>query len=147
MPHSSISSPLAHIYPPLVGNIPEETVGQQDDSSNGDVAGRATGVSSIPFARRRLMSSLSVPQKRGSAEPLDIDHSGIVRPRKTSGSTVGEKAKDAPLSMSPEQIAGEPPAVAEIMEAEENSAPIDPSSWDKRLQEMEKRQVRMEALL
>jgi len=150
IPHA-IASPLAQIYPPLVENIPEEPPEQRadDDTSTSDAPDRLTGVSSIPFTRRRLMSSLAFPPTRRSAEPIDGGHSSTIQPRKTSGSTIGEKSKDLPLTKSPEQVVEEPPSVSEIREAEENIGPepVDMSSWGKRLQEIEKRQTRMEALL
>lgn len=151
----AFASPLAQIYPPLVENILEEQpdwVDGDDVSTNGPLA-RATGVSSAPFTRKRMLSiqsSLAPALRRGNLDP-SVGHSSLDIPRKTSGPAVGEKGRDMPISTSPEQLLDleeqHEPRVSEVKDAEENAGPINMSGWSKRLEEIERRQARIETLL
>lgn len=153
----SFASPLAQIYPPLVEveNIPEEQP-ERTDGDNTSTTGPAmkgTGVSSVPFARKRMLSMqspLAASAKRGNVDFSAAGHSNSMQPRKVSGPTMGEKSQDIPVSTSPEQIVEghqeAMPTVSEVKGAEEDAS-VDFSVWDKRLEEIEKRQARMETLL
>jgi hypothetical protein len=59
---------------------------------------------------------------------------------------MGEKF---PTSMSPEQLVDvdEPPKASAIEEAQEDAEPVNISDWAKRLDEIERRQARIEGLL
>jgi hypothetical protein len=68
--------------------------------------------------------------------------------RKASASTAGEKGHEPPGSSArPEQLVDidEPPKASEIKDAEEDAEPT--GVWGKRLDELEKHQVRIEKLL
>ncbi|KAF9454340.1 hypothetical protein P691DRAFT_754822 [Macrolepiota fuliginosa MF-IS2] len=141
----SFASPLAQIYPPLVENIPEE----QPEESNGDhtpstnPTSKASGASSVPFARKRNLSMQS-PLATTARVPT-MGHSNPMQFRKPSGSTVGEKSPNLPLS--PEQMEEyQAPTASAVEEVEENAPPAD-VSLEKRLTEIEKRQMRIETLL
>lgn len=157
VPSQSYVSPLAQIYPSVVENIlgaqPTQT-DARDIPMNGSSA-KATGIPTVPSTRRRLTTMQSLAQKhRISGVFTDYSGSGDVAiPRKKSStSSAGERQRSMPLCTSPEQLLNvedheEPASVSEVRTAEEQDEPVDTPTWDTRLQEIERRQARIESLL
>ncbi|KAJ7247668.1 hypothetical protein B0H12DRAFT_1124984 [Mycena haematopus] len=136
----TFTSPLAQIFQPLVvddGGIPQDNVphGQQNTPSSPSApAPPPIAVSYGPAYRRRL-SSMHVRDQSGHA----LQSSGHAR--QNSGMlfpTSGER--DDPFSTSPDERAESLPTAEEL---EENKD----SEWMRRLESMEARQERIEALL
>ncbi|XP_006461893.1 hypothetical protein AGABI2DRAFT_185978 [Agaricus bisporus var. bisporus H97] len=157
VPSQSYVSPLAQIYPSVVENIlgaqPTQT-DARDIPMNGSSA-KATGIPTVPSTRRRLTTMQSLAQKhRISGVFTDYSGSGDVAiPRKKSStSSAGERQRSMPLCTSPEQLLNvedheEPASVSEVRTAEDQDELADTPTWDTRLQEIERRQARIESLL
>ncbi|EKM81761.1 hypothetical protein AGABI1DRAFT_118839 [Agaricus bisporus var. burnettii JB137-S8] len=157
VPSQSYVSPLAQIYPSVVENIlgaqPTQT-DARDIPMNGSSA-KATGIPTVPPTRRRLTTMQSLAQKhRISGVSTDYSGSGDVAiPRKKSStSSAGERQRSMPLCTSPEQLLNvedheEPASVSEVRTTEDQDEPVDTPTWDTRLQEIERRQARIESLL
>lgn len=136
-------SPLAQVFQPLVvtDTIPEE-------SSQGSPTQTTLGVSYGPASRRRL-SSIHSTTKRSEEPLINQAQSNAMKkfpllPKSPSG--------DAPLSKSPEQLSegGSPTSVlteAQTPEITAQDRSIGVSEWTRRMDEMERRQGRIENLL
>ncbi|KAA1475470.1 hypothetical protein DENSPDRAFT_426990 [Dentipellis sp. KUC8613] len=144
----SLASPLAQIFQPLV-------VDEREGAPGGEQlqAGTREGVSYGPASRRRLSSmirrpTVDVPQQQSTA----------LRRFPTGGSGHGlAHGWSSPLSASPEQQRAERQAQTQAQaqvdgpetaeQTEEKEEGLGGVAWSKRLEEMEKRQTRIEALL
>jgi hypothetical protein len=100
------------------------------------------------------MSNMQSLAQKHRVSNVPTEYSGSVDfdiPRKTSTSSVGERRRSMQFSTSPEQALDaegeEPTTVSEVRTAEDRAEPIDTSIWDTRLQEIERRQARIEGLL
>ncbi|KAF9466080.1 receptor-activated Ca2+-permeable cation channel [Collybia nuda] len=139
----SLQSPLAQVFQPLVvtDTIPEE-------SSQGSPTQTSLGVSYGPASRRRL-SSIQSSAKKGEEPLASQAQSNAMRnfpllPKPSLGSV--------PLSKSPEGLSGggSPTSMATEGRTPEiviHEHPTDTSEWGMRMDQIERRQGRIEDLL
>jgi hypothetical protein len=166
----NFASPLAQMYPSVVESVLEGLSAQSDsqDVPTNESRARATGIPSAQPTRRRMTNTQSLgPKNRVASVPTG--RTGGVdseRPRKFSTSTVvgvprrkssaslssREKRRSTGFMKGPEQLVDaeereEPATASGIKTAEDGIDPFDSLHWDKRFQEIERRQARIEELL